>query len=84
MRPPITADCPVCGQAFSHCGKYGRRKALRESMRRHLTNVHHTSDAEARRMVDELNLGSEGTPLEQAIREWDELVKAGVIKEVPR
>ena len=68
--------CPCCGHPYNS----DRRSDNKDSCIAHMIRVHGLERGRAVDLLIESGEVRPGCPLEQAIREWEELVKEGAIR----
>ncbi|OPY28326.1 MAG: hypothetical protein A4E31_00842 [Methanomassiliicoccales archaeon PtaU1.Bin030] len=76
MMSKASIHCPCCGHPYNS----DRRSDNRDSCIAHMIKVHGLERGRAVDLLIESGEVRPGCPLEQAIKEWDELVAAGVIR----
>jgi uncharacterized C2H2 Zn-finger protein len=77
MKGPTRLNCPLCGRPY-----FANSMTLhdsKESYLRHMIKVHGWKRDEAKQFLIHAGKHVEGTDLEDAIRQYDELHAAGVI-----
>lgn len=72
--------CPICHKQFEHPDGSSPHK-LRSNLLQHMVRGHHIQRSHGSRMLEDMGIVCQGTDLDVVVKEYEELVAAGVIVE---